>query len=248
MVDYSQSRSWNAPADVSRRSSFPDLMLCRLTRATGLAVVQELVRLFNSLDGSQENAVRPEKELAYLALVTAADEQTKPAPPDGPSGGTDTTLVNDEPMEMDSDTPASTSGKSVLGKRSTEERDLPEPNQDQQSSDAIAAQDDSQVSGSHIVESTPLSPTSDSERPIRPLRNASQNNVQSPKAPEDQRETSIDAATGVTDSALVVEPDPTESTIPPPVPPPLPPREHRPSMTSDMMFGEDRPRSRSSED
>lgn len=199
-------------------------------------VVQELVRLFNSLDGSQENAVRPEKELAYLALVTAADEHSKETPSDGPSAGTEATLVNDEPMDMDYDVSATSSGKSVLGKRSTEERDLPEGSQEQVPVEPSATQDDAVAAVPETVESTPLSPTSDSERPIRPLRNASQNNIPSPKAPEEQRDTSIEATAGLTESALVVDSSSPQGLVP--GPPPLPPRQHRPSMTSDMMFGE----------
>lgn len=182
--------------------------------------------------------MRPEKELAYLALVTAADEHSKESPSDGPSGGTDSTLVNDEPMEMDGDLSTSTSGKSVLGKRSTEERDLPEASESQPQPDTPATQDASVVTHAQTMDATPLSPSSDSERPIRPLRNSSQNNIQSPRASasEEQRETPIETAAGLTESALVVNSESDQSLIPPP--PPLPPREHRPSMTSDMMFGE----------
>lgn len=195
--------------------------------------MQELVTLFNSLDGSQENAVRPEKELAYLALVTAADEHIKVASSDQPSGETDMTLVNEEPMDLDQDVSASSSGKSVLGKRSTEERDLPEPNDAQPALAPESIDTTSEVPPT--TETTPLSPVSDTGRPIKPLRNASQNNVQSPTVMDEQRETAMDVSAGVTESALVVDSAPSPEITS--IPPPLPPRQHRPSMTSDMMFG-----------
>jgi hypothetical protein len=182
--------------------------------------------------------VRPEKELAYLALVTAADEHSKETPSDGPSAGTEATLVNDEPMDMDYDVSASSSGKSVLGKRSTEERDLPEVGQDQAPVEPLEAQDVAVAAVPQTLESTPLSPTSESDRPIKPLRNVSQNNIPSPKASEEQRDASIDVTAGLTESALVVDSSSPQGLVP--GPPPLPPRQHRPSMTSDMMFGESR--------
>lgn len=185
------------------------------------------------MDGSQENAVRPEKELAYLALVTAADEVNKDPPSDMPSGATDSTLVNDEPMEVDSELPQSSPevGKSVLGKRSTEERDLPEAPVSEASEEKNTTTD--MPTSAAMVKSLPLSP-SEMQRQIKPLRAASHNSVQSPPA-TDQPTTEVDAAAGVTESALVID-----SEIAPevgPKPPPLPPRQHRPSMTSDMMFG-----------
>lgn len=201
---------------------------------TLLVVVQELVSLFNSLDGSQENAVRPEKELAYLALVTAADEHTKEASSDRPSAGTEATLVNEEPMDLDNDVSTSSSSKSVLGKRSTEERDLPEAIETQPT--PAPTEDNDSAPGLQNPASSPLSPTSEVGRPIKPLRNASQNIIQSPGIMDVQQAAAMDTSAGVTESALVVDSVSSNEAIPPP--PPLPPRQHRPSMTSDMMFGE----------
>lgn len=177
--------------------------------------------------------MRPEKELAYLALVTAADEHTKEASSDQPSAGTDVTLVNEEPMDMDHDVSASSSGKSVLGKRSTEERDLPEGGEVQPTTESKEPVDATPAVPD--IEGSPLSPRSDTGRPIKPLRNASQNNVQSPSVMDEEPETAMDVSAGVTESALVVDSVSSSEVIP--APPPLPPRQHRPSMTSDMMFG-----------
>ncbi|KAJ9115050.1 hypothetical protein QFC22_005378 [Naganishia vaughanmartiniae] len=197
--------------------------------------VQELVRLFRSLDGSEENAVRPEKELAYLALVTAADEVNKEPPSDMPSGATDSTLVNDEPMELDGDLTQSTpaAGKSVLGKRSTEERDVPEASATETLPEKNAATDI--PISPPTIQPLPASP-SETQRQIKPLRAASNNGVQSPPAMEQPPPLELETSAGIPESALVVD----SETAPDvgPMPPPLPPRQHRPSMTSDMMFGQ----------
>lgn len=187
------------------------------------------------MDGSQENAVRPEKELAYLALVTAADEVNKDPPSDMPSGGTDSTLVNDEPMELDNDLTQTTpeAGKSVLGKRSTEERDLPEAPVTQAVGDENTSTDT--PTSAPTSKPVPLSP-SENQRQIKPLRAASHNGVQSPSAVEQPAPLELETAGGTAESAVVID-----SEMAPdigPMPPPLPPRQHRPSMTSDMMFGE----------
>ncbi|KAJ9104496.1 hypothetical protein QFC21_001992 [Naganishia friedmannii] len=197
--------------------------------------VQELVRLFQSLDGSQENAVRPEKELAYLALVTAADEVNKDPPSDMPSGATDSTLVNDEPMELDNDLTQSTpeAGKSVLGKRSTEERDLPEASVTEALREGDTATDI--PASAPTTNPLPMSP-SESHRQIKPLRATSHNGVQSPPAVEQPAPLEMETSAGLTESALVIDPETAPEVGP--MPPPLPPRQHRPSMTSDMMFGQ----------
>jgi hypothetical protein len=154
-------------------------------------VTKELAGLFQTLATTNARSIRPVQELAYLALVTAADEsdsqvattQNSPSKAigNGTSEGSDTTFMTGmivEPVAIIKDQPEAAavpveSPETVLGKRSSLDRDQDdekEPRSDQGAANSKSAEVVNSTSSSDLDLDRPLTPNS---RPVVRLRSRS---------------------------------------------------------------------------
>jgi len=94
-----------------------------------MAVVRLLADLFNSLIYAQVQAIRPEKELAYLALVTSQDEKQQDTPEirnnanEGATGDTPQDQMDIDHFKSKASGSLLSNSHSILGKRSIDHLD-----------------------------------------------------------------------------------------------------------------------------
>jgi ubiquitin carboxyl-terminal hydrolase 25/28 len=159
-------------------------------QGTACTVTRELAELFRTLAVTNAKSIRPAQQLAYLALVTAADESGANPPmshvtstdkviADKASASSETTLVNDAVFEPNAVlegpvAPGSNAAEvteTILGKRTSQDRDHDDQMESLQERDPPGA-----ITPSSVVamdEGVIDSPTSPSARPTVRLRSRS---------------------------------------------------------------------------
>jgi hypothetical protein len=214
---------------------------------TSIVVVVELAALFTSLSETTNQAVTPERNLAYLALVTASDELKPSEVPVGNPIQATSSLADSAPAQQLSSpsNPAlpaiacTTSVETVLGKRTLEERETLDDTPLEEQTSTEIKDEIRQIraipmgrSASRSLSMEPSDAAAASELPSETDKPGSQNEYL-PSA----------TAMDVDESAVVMSPmeepsNPLQGADAIKMPPPaLPPRPHRASMNTDMMFG-----------
>lgn len=254
----------------SPRLVFSPLLLDADAYAHLLIVTDYLSRLFSNLELSDTSSISPDLELAYLALVTSKDEEAETpiilpsttTTTTGTSPDTDTTLVDESsavpappansptPLPVVAEPGEIISPSTVLGKRTSEDRDLMDVDSrpGSRSATTIPEEIDSAMDGGSDHSSRPsvspahspvLSPLSPSRKALR------QDSSLSASASRSTRAMTIEPEANIP-SVVPEQPLESSSTTPvaPPVglvtfPPKLPPRPvTKPSADGPMMFGE----------
>jgi hypothetical protein len=200
---------------------------------TSIVVVVELAALFTSLSETTNQAVTPERNLAYLALVTASDELKPSEVPVGNPIQATSSLADSAPAQQLS------SVETVLGKRTLEERETLDDTPLEEQTSTEIKDEIRQIraipmgrSASRSLSMEPSDAAAASELPSETDKPGSQNEYL-PSA----------TAMDVDESAVVMSPmeepsNPLQGADAIKMPPPaLPPRPHRASMNTDMMFG-----------
>jgi len=229
-----------------------------------LKVTDYLATLFSHLEMSDTPSVSPELELAYLALVTSKDEEADvstvlPSTTTGTSPDTDVTLVDDSmppppppsnspvplPALVEPEMVTSPSSATVLGKRTSEDRDLmdvdSQPNS--RSSTTIPEEVDSAMDAGSDHSSHPsvspvvsplLSPLSPGRKALR--QDSFHTAARSTRAMTIEPEANIPSLVQLESSASTPL---VPGLVTLPSKPPLPPRPiSKPSADGPMMFGE----------
>ncbi len=144
-----------------------------------MTVTKELAALFETLSKTQQKSIRPDQQLAYLALVTAADENQVASPAQARKTDPDklfsekvteseVTPVDVSPKESDQlslagaqKTSLNGSPDTVLGKRTSQDRDendavYPTPSAQLSPTEAISTQEGDATDGASSPTSRPM--------------------------------------------------------------------------------------------